>query len=55
MRSMGRTQPIKQAGAEELPLPPHPPDYTTIDEIWSKAEQFLRRVVARRERVSVRP
>ena len=38
---------IKQAGADVLPLPPYSSDYTPIEELWSKAKQFLRRVAAR--------
>ena len=38
---------IKQAGAEVLPLPPYSSDYTPIEELWSKAKQFLRRAAAR--------
>src|SRR5512142_1615487 len=38
---------IKQAGADVLPLPPYSSDSTPIEELWSKAKQFLRRVAAR--------
>ena len=38
---------INQAGADVLPLPPYSSDYTPIEELWSKAKQFLRRVAAR--------
>lgn len=38
---------IEQAGAEVLRLPPYSSDYTPIEELWSKAKQFLRRVAAR--------
>src|SRR5512135_282515 len=38
---------IKQAGADVLPLPPSSSDSTPIEELWSKAKQFLRRVAAR--------
>jgi transposase len=41
------TAAIEQAGAEVLPLPPYSSDYTPIEELWSKAKQFLRRVAAR--------
>ena len=41
------TAAIKQAGAEVLPLPPYSSDYTPIEELWSKAKQFLRRAAAR--------
>ena len=38
---------IKQAGAEILPLPPYSSDFTPIEELWSKAKQFLRRLEPR--------
>jgi transposase len=37
---------IEQTGAESLPLPPYSSDYTPIEELWSKAKQFLHRVAA---------
>jgi transposase len=45
--SSGVTAAIEQAGAEVLRLPPYSSDYTPIEELWSKAKQFLRRVAAR--------
>ncbi len=38
---------IKQAGAEILPLSPYSSDFTPIEELWSKAKQFLRRLEPR--------
>jgi len=38
---------IERAGASVLPLPPYSPDYTPIEEMYSKVKQFLRRVAAR--------
>jgi len=38
---------IEHAGAEVLPLPPYSSDYTPIEELWSKAKQYLRRAAAR--------
>jgi len=38
---------IGRAGARVLPLPPYSPDYTPIEEMFSKFKQFLRRVGAR--------
>jgi transposase len=38
---------IKQAGADVLRLPPYSSDYTPIEEMWSKAKEFLRRAAAR--------
>ena len=38
---------VKQAGASLLPLPPYSPDYTPIEEMWSKVKAYLRRVAAR--------
>jgi transposase len=45
--SSGVTAAIEQAGAKVLRLPPYSSDYTPIEELWSKAKQFLRRVAAR--------
>ncbi len=45
--SSGVTAAIEQAGSEVLRLPPYSSDYTPIEELWSKAKQFLRRVAAR--------
>ena len=39
--SSGVTAAIEQAGAEVLPLPPYSSDYTPLEELWSKAKQFL--------------
>src|SRR4051812_24351354 len=38
---------IEGAGASVLPLPPYSPDYTPIEEMYSKVKEFLRRVAAR--------
>jgi len=38
---------IERAGARVLPLPPYSPDYTPIEEMYSKVKAFLRRVAAR--------
>ena len=38
---------IERAGASVLPLPPYSPDYTPIEEMFSKVKEFLRRVAAR--------
>jgi transposase len=38
---------IGRAGASVLPLPPYRPDYTPIEEMFSKFKEFLRRVGAR--------
>jgi transposase len=38
---------IERAGARVLPLPPYSPDYTPIEEMFSKFKEFLRRVGAR--------
>jgi transposase len=38
---------IERAGASVLPLPPYSPDYTPIEEMYSKVKEFLKRVAAR--------
>lgn len=38
---------IEHAGAHVLPLPPYSPDYTPIEEMYSKVKQGLRRAKAR--------
>ena len=38
---------IGRAGASVLPLPPYGPDFTPIEEMFSKFKEFLRRVGAR--------
>src|SRR3954447_7402615 len=38
---------IEDAGARVLPLPPWSPDYTPIEEMYSKVKEFLRHVAAR--------
>jgi transposase len=43
----GVAKAIEQAGASVLPLPPYSPDYTPIEEMYSKVKEFLRRVAAR--------
>jgi transposase len=40
-------QAIERAGARVLPLPPYSPDYTPIEEMFSKVKQGLRRAKAR--------
>jgi transposase len=40
---------IERAGASVLPLPPWSPDYTPIEDMYSKVKEFLRRVAARVE------
>jgi len=42
------TATIQRAGASVLRLPPYSSDYTPIEEMWSKAKQYLRRAAARR-------
>jgi transposase len=41
------TEAIEGAGASVLTLPPYSPDYTPIEEMFSKVKQFLRRIAAR--------
>jgi transposase len=41
------TAAIESAGARVLPLPPYSPDYTPIEEMFSKVKQGLRRAEAR--------
>jgi len=43
----GVARAIEHAGAKVLPLPPYSSDYTPIEELWSKAKQYLRRAAAR--------
>jgi transposase len=38
---------VERAGAQLLPLPPYSPDYTPIEEMWSKVKGRLRRLAAR--------
>src|SRR6202023_1243872 len=38
---------IERAGASVLKLPPYSPDYTPIEEMFSKFKEFLRRFSAR--------
>jgi transposase len=38
---------IGRAGASVLPLPPYSPDFTPIEEMFSKFKEFLRRIGAR--------
>jgi transposase len=38
---------IERAGARVLPLPPYSPDFTPIEEMFSKFKEFLRRIGAR--------
>ena len=41
---------IERAGARVLPLPPYSPDYTPIEEMFSKVKALLQRIEARTER-----
>ena len=43
----GVAETIEKAGARVLPLPPYSPDYTPIEEMFSKFKQGLRRAKAR--------
>jgi transposase len=43
----GVAEALDGAGARVLPLPPYSPDYTPIEEMFSKVKTFLRRVAAR--------
>ena len=45
--SPGVAAAIERAGARVLPLPPYSPDYTPIEEMFSKVKQGLRRAEAR--------
>jgi transposase len=38
---------LERAGASVLPLPPWSPDYTPIEDMYSKVKEFLRRIAAR--------
>jgi transposase len=38
---------VRRAGAELMFLPPYGPNYTPIEELWSKVKTYLRRVAAR--------
>jgi transposase len=44
---VGVTASIERAGARVLPLPPYSPDYSPIEEMYSKVKQGLRRAKAR--------
>ena len=46
-RVSGVAASIERAGTRVRPLPPYSPDYTPIEEMYSKVKQFLRRVAAR--------
>ena len=46
-RSSEVTAAIERAGASVLPLPPYSPDFTPIEEMFSKFKGFLRRIGAR--------
>jgi transposase len=43
----GVAESIEGAGAQVMPLPPYSPDYTPIEEMFSKVKQGLRRAEAR--------
>lgn len=44
---VGVSASIERAGAQVLPLPPYSPDYSPIEEMYSKVKQGLRRAKAR--------
>jgi transposase len=46
-KAAGVVAAIEGAGASVLPLPPYSPDYTPIEEMFSKVKQALRRAEAR--------
>ena len=46
-KAAGVVAAIKGAGASVLPLPPYSPDYTPIEEMFSKVKEALRRAEAR--------
>src|SRR5271165_4208901 len=46
-KAAGVAKSIEGAGAQVLPLPPYSPDYTPIEEMFSKFKQGLRRTEAR--------
>jgi transposase len=46
-QASGVTAAIEQAGACVLPLPPYSPDYTPIEDLWSKVKESLRQAAAR--------
>jgi transposase len=48
-RSAGVAAAVERAGARVLPLPPYSPDYSPIEELFSKLKQWLRRAGARAE------
>jgi transposase len=45
--SVAVVEAIERAGASVLPLPPYSPDYTPIEQMYSKVKGFLKRVAAR--------
>src|SRR5262249_20136888 len=45
--SAGAAAAVEQAGARLLPLPPYSPEYSPIEEMFSKVKQGLRRAKAR--------
>ena len=46
-RNPGVAASIERAGARVLPVPPYSPDYTPIEEMFSKVKSWLRRAKAR--------
>jgi transposase len=46
-QARGVAESIERAGARVLPLPPYSPEYTPIEEMFSKVKQGLRRAEAR--------
>jgi transposase len=47
-------QAVESAGATVLPLPPHSPDFSPIEELWSKVKGTLRTLAERTKRRLVR-
>jgi transposase len=46
-QAAGAAAAVEQAGARRVPLPPYSPEYSPIEERFSKVKQGLRRVKAR--------
>lgn len=45
---------LRRAGAEVWPLPPYSPDYSPIENIYSKVKEFLRQAEARSDRALIK-
>jgi transposase len=43
----GVTEPITEAGANVVYLPPYSPDFNTIELVWSKVKAYLKKIKAR--------